>query len=689
MSVTDVGSQSVSHFYKFYLNADTLSDRVGGIIEPGVYSGLILTKETDSSIRVAVGECEISDGAVQVKISFGAEFVVTSVSASNPFVVIRYTYVQSETDKYAEVLAVGRTSIQANDIVLGEGLFSAGVLSGSFNYNLRTVSASTTSQTIDAAFRVTSQTTPTNTVYVIGGTFNNGRSLTTLASGSSSTFTSPSANPRKDLLYVDTAGSLQILEGAEAGSPVVPDFAHLGLPLAVISRYVGVSEIYEKDILPVRPYREAPINNYDEFVAETSIEAPSVFSVGDPLYNVKAAAIGAKGNGTDDDHTAVSGLVTTINSAGGGIMYFPFGIYPLSDELLFSAAYGTTLQGDGPERTELKLTGSPASNAFLRSVAGGKIILKDLTLSVSHTDNDLRALYMTRTTVTGWKSAPRSLEMENVVIRPFNGLESTCGFLNPLYGQSLNRPLLKDVVLKSKEADHGASAHYGIQLTSGVRGARIERMITQDYRYPIYMQDRTDGTYPMKDIIIKGCHISNNYESWRGIELRVKGGARDIIIEGNTIVAESATGGMTSGILCVLTSGNTTPAVSCNISNNIIRDSSTNATRSTNFDGIELRGAINNLVEDFVVEGNNISYAEASTLGLGNGIYLQYAQGNSIINNQISGHTSGGITARGIRLESTTANYNWVHGNMGGNLSTVVSDAGTGNIKLDNQAMTY
>ena len=75
-------------------------------------------------------------------------------------------------------------------------------------------------------------------------------------------------------------------------------------------------------------------------------------SNGLPVFNVTAAAYGAVGNGVHVDTAGVMAAVAAAEAAGGGIVFFPPGVYPISynpDNSPAGVAFGSSLivQGSG------------------------------------------------------------------------------------------------------------------------------------------------------------------------------------------------------------------------------------------------------------------------------------------------------------------------------------------------------
>ncbi len=61
------------------------------------------------------------------------------------------------------------------------------------------------------------------------------------------------------------------------------------------------------------------------FSSATTYTGNALFKSGDPWYDVRA--FGATGNGTTNDTAAIQAAITAANTAGGGIVWFPPGIY--------------------------------------------------------------------------------------------------------------------------------------------------------------------------------------------------------------------------------------------------------------------------------------------------------------------------------------------------------------------------
>lgn len=73
---------------------------------------------------------------------------------------------------------------------------------------------------------------------------------------------------------------------------------------------------------------------------ETGVTASGIW------YNVKDPAYGAKGDGLNDDTTAIQAAINAAGAAGGGTVYFPAGTYRTTSTLTISS-FGVVLQGAG------------------------------------------------------------------------------------------------------------------------------------------------------------------------------------------------------------------------------------------------------------------------------------------------------------------------------------------------------
>jgi len=98
-----------------------------------------------------------------------------------------------------------------------------------------------------ATLLATQQSSPNMTLLVQAGTVFFGTTKVEYAGGNSGSFTAPATNPRIDLLYLNSSGSLVILQGTEAGSPVAPAYPSNAVPICEVYLRVGTTAIHDTD----------------------------------------------------------------------------------------------------------------------------------------------------------------------------------------------------------------------------------------------------------------------------------------------------------------------------------------------------------------------------------------------------------------------------------------------------------
>lgn len=103
-----------------------------------------------------------------------------------------------------------------------------------------------------------------------------------------------------------------------------------------------------------------PIIGQDPWGADLNA---ALSQIGDLATNVTDAAYGATGNGGTDDTVAVQAAIDAVESAGGGVVYFPAGTYLVSS---LTAPSNVRLVGAGREASEIK----KSTNGVLLSLSG-------------------------------------------------------------------------------------------------------------------------------------------------------------------------------------------------------------------------------------------------------------------------------------------------------------------------------
>jgi hypothetical protein len=128
------------------------------------------------------------------------------------------------------------------------------------------------------------------------------------------------------------------------------------------------------------------------------------------VFNVKS--YGAIGNGSNDDTSAVISAKNALQSASGGVLYFPPGIYIVNQVIEFdlTGQKALSIKGDGMDVTEVRFgdvdgfkATAGAGNYWLR--AGGEQFaafhVSDMTVSTTSTGNSKHALWFDGGSVVG------------------------------------------------------------------------------------------------------------------------------------------------------------------------------------------------------------------------------------------------------------------------------------------------
>ncbi len=117
----------------------------------------------------------------------------------------------------------------------------------------------------------------------------------------------------------------------------------------------------------------------------TTSRTPAVQAGLYPFFNVKDPDYGAIGNGVFVDTAAILAAIAAAKAAGGGIVFFPRGIYLFDDSLVISAADGVHLLGEGIDATILRASSSATfSNVEgIRVTSSGNWSISNLTVDMN------------------------------------------------------------------------------------------------------------------------------------------------------------------------------------------------------------------------------------------------------------------------------------------------------------------
>lgn len=109
------------------------------------------------------------------------------------------------------------------------------------------ITAAKLNKTGNTNFWARQQSTPNMTLYVEDGVANIQGTIVKYASGNSPTFVAPTSNPRIDLLCINNAGTLSVVQGTEAASPSAPTYPSDKLVICEIYLRVSTTALYNDD----------------------------------------------------------------------------------------------------------------------------------------------------------------------------------------------------------------------------------------------------------------------------------------------------------------------------------------------------------------------------------------------------------------------------------------------------------
>lgn len=247
MGIINYGTQTITVDYKMQGKSELINRMMNKLVPIGIYSGGTLTKVDTNDVEVSTFLVFAEDDSVDVSVRVETAATVTkTVSPSEPYIFARMTWVNTENN-YLDVLVGADTDLLANDIVFGRAIYDGGVLQTTFDYSLRTESILKTAADNQAYFMVTPTEPASATVDVAAGKALINNVYVNFSADTSGSITSTTLG-RIDFIYIDQTGSIGILEGTDAGSPVAPDFTIVGLPVALITRGASRTDVRGSDI---------------------------------------------------------------------------------------------------------------------------------------------------------------------------------------------------------------------------------------------------------------------------------------------------------------------------------------------------------------------------------------------------------------------------------------------------------
>jgi hypothetical protein len=288
MNTVNYGNQKITLSYFNVGTSKSFNQRNYKILPMGIYSKMQydtdknlsfsngnVTKLNSTTARISPFIAEVRDFENNISIRIETqENIDVILTPSEPYLMIKFEYGASQQN-YASIIRSSYAMLVEDYIVIAKGIFdSSNVLQSTFDYSRR--------HNIDFTFpfvtyndfplKLLAQEPMTNKVNVLGG-------IVSMASQSYSipnteiTFTMPTSSKRIDLLYISDSGTIEIVEGVENASPIIPDYENK-LVIAEIHLDVTKGIIDGSDIIQViSNYRQAinsSIPTFDQILINDS-----------------------------------------------------------------------------------------------------------------------------------------------------------------------------------------------------------------------------------------------------------------------------------------------------------------------------------------------------------------------------------------------------------------------------------
>lgn len=160
------------------------------------------------------------------------------------------------------------------------------------------------------------QASPGMTVHVEPGVGYIGGTKVVYAGGDTGTITAPAANPRIDLITINSAGTLGVTTGTEAASPAAPTYPSDKLVIAEIYNVVGETIIYDNAnqtagqgyLTDVRPMVQSQNPSYIDLSSQV-VQTLYTNNTGRPQIHVVTIAVTA--------NNGAATVTATIDGTGG------------------------------------------------------------------------------------------------------------------------------------------------------------------------------------------------------------------------------------------------------------------------------------------------------------------------------------------------------------------------------------
>lgn len=306
MGIQNYGNQKISIGFNMQAKAVLFNKLLYNFVPHGIYEGGTLTKISNSEVEISPFVIFYSDNANSIVVRIQTyehiqdssipRLRVSGVTNANPYIVLYYTWVESQNN-YADIGAVSLETLiesgqvlKQNYIIFGKAIYDGSTLTG-FDYNLRTTHFYNELQESNNSFFVSTifSGIEPRRVYINSGTaIINGKYIS-YTGGNSPLIDPVTTNYKRiDLVYLSIDGTIQIQKGTEALSdPITPFYPSNGLVLAKLTLDDSTT-IQGQMIEQIKADRES----YTGFYNSTSLIDANLHVTGDTTLDGNLTVLG-------------------------------------------------------------------------------------------------------------------------------------------------------------------------------------------------------------------------------------------------------------------------------------------------------------------------------------------------------------------------------------------------------------
>lgn len=282
---SNVGTQTVTLKWLTEAASRKVNERYHKVRPTGIYRGGYLTSVDKNNVTISPLVCEIADDAqgYQVRVETTATVTINEAGGGNEldtlYIVLRWDYTGSSTVDYMALLAVAVGSIRADDLIVG--YCSWGGSAYSFDYG-RSGYRRSNPKTHEHFLKVEAPDSVAMAGSPMKVRIRGGQIQTSVAAilvdnqPTPSSFTTPASGTEYGLVYVDTAGVVQIVDND--GETSVPAFGGKNV-LAIVTITDSDTIITQSMITDVRNFLSNNLLDEDDMTSDSNTQGATQQSI--------------------------------------------------------------------------------------------------------------------------------------------------------------------------------------------------------------------------------------------------------------------------------------------------------------------------------------------------------------------------------------------------------------------------